>query len=65
MAIWYILRPFGLLKDPFVYFVVFWYIFPRIGNPGLDFFDFFPPMFCGREKIGQKINRISFSDIFL
>jgi hypothetical protein len=31
MAIWYILRPFGLLKDPFVYFVVFWYIFPRIG----------------------------------
>jgi hypothetical protein len=31
MAIWYILRPFGIFYDHLVYFVVNWCIFPRFG----------------------------------
>jgi hypothetical protein len=42
MAIWYILRPFGIFWGHLVYFEAIWYIFPRFGmlypeksgNPG-------------------------------
>jgi hypothetical protein len=32
MDIWSILRPFDILYGRLVYFVVIWYIFPRVGK---------------------------------
>jgi hypothetical protein len=32
MDIWSILRPFGLFNGHLVYFLVIWYIFPRMGK---------------------------------
>jgi hypothetical protein len=32
MDIWFILRPFDIFYGHLVYFVVIWYIFPRVGK---------------------------------
>jgi hypothetical protein len=35
MAIWSILRPFGIFCGHLVYFMVIWYIFSRFGKKNL------------------------------